>query len=250
MLTRRNWSIERALGKDLSESETAATRLLPQAVDALANSPQGRLAVKELVPWQAEDDDVFRLVLALEAAELWGLVAVNAAQPSARGRLLPIRLAGKRDELLSTTIRLTEAGLIWHYATAAMDAERQRSRRMNAGGRDESINVHVHGGDVMAPLIAARGDVKGNRMSAVNTVRLSDGEVIRNLQTLLASSAIPWQQPAYAEAQMEIERAVERKNPHDPRLRRVMQFLLSSSGQVVLGILGNYATDGLHTFFS
>ena len=128
-----------------------------------------------------------------------------------------------------------------------MQIERDRRRVIVTGGKDQSINFT---GVFSGPVTAARGDVRGNRISQVQTNGLSEDAVLAYLRLLLESNAVDWNSEELARIRPAIQDATEQSTVSDPKLARAMKYLLRTGNDVLVKVLGDYATTGLHNFFT
>lgn len=248
MLVHGNARIDKRLAKPAADNELQTARELEAIIGALVGNHGPAMTVATLPQWSDFDEEQAGHVLrALEAGELWGLICVNTTRPGRTSRLLPLLGARPREALDQATLTLTQVGFVWHQATRAKQIERDRRRVVMAGGKDESINFT---GVFSGPVTAARGDVRNNRISQTQTNGLSADDVLTYMRTLLGSDAVDWQSTDLAQVRPVIQKAVDEGTVGDPKLTRAMKYLLRTANGVLVRVLGDYATTGLHSFFT
>jgi hypothetical protein len=225
MLARSNPDIDVELARPPEEEDFRTARELEGIVAALASNHRFAMTVETIIQTRGfREDDGDHVLRALEAAELSALIGVDGAPPGRRSRLLPLLDPERRQALEQATLALTHAGLVWHQSTRAMQIGRDRRRVIVTGGKDQSINFT---GVFSGPVTAARGDIRGNRISQVQTNGLSEDAVLAYLRLLLESRALDWNSEELAPIRPVIRDAIEQAPTSDPKLARAMKYPVS-----------------------
>lgn len=130
-------------------------------------------------------------------------------------------------------------GVVW----PAIPTTREGKRRTLSGGRYEPITVT----NTYGIITVNRGKMGDTYIT--QTINLTDQEVLSYLVELLRSPAMPWAHPELAKVRPAIEQAVQDGDVRRPGVAKAVRRLLGIAGNVALGVIGNYATDGLQHFF-
>lgn len=239
--------IGRTLSRRPQEHDALVARALEQVIVTLVDDHRPMTTVRELLAAMTFPIEEGLAIRAIEAAELWGLALINSATADIRSQILPLVESRDREALLAAEVHLTGAGLVWHQATHAMDAERRKRQLIMSGGKDNS--VHFTGSHIGAPVTIAGRDIRGTRIAHTQVGQPADSDILIHLRTLLASDKVDWLNPQFAAVRPAVEQAVTTSDVHNSRLVTAMRFLLESSGSVLVEASGGLTTQGLQAFF-